>query len=76
MVMVFVIRATAILLAAWALAPPAQAYLDPGTGSTLLQGLLGGAALAVGLVERYWQGVRTWILSRQSRRSGRTSPDA
>ena len=42
----------AILLA---LDPPAYAYLDPGSGSMLLQVLLGGFA-AVGVAIRlYWQ---------------------
>ena len=37
------------------LQPPAHAYLDPGSGSMLLQVLLGGFA-AVGVVVRlYWQ---------------------
>lgn len=45
-----------ILVAAFMLATsaPAYAYLDPGTGSALLQGILGAlAALAVAL-KLYW----------------------
>ena len=42
----------------WAFAPAAQAYLDPGTGSALLQGLIGGAAVAAGLVAHYWRRIQ------------------
>jgi hypothetical protein len=34
---------------------PAQAYLDPGSGSMLLQLLLGGVAGAVVVLRLYWQ---------------------
>lgn len=36
---------------------PAHAYLDPGTGSVLLQGLLAGA-LAVGA---FWRNIKQWV---------------
>ena len=40
---------------------PAHAYLDPGTGSMILQVLLGGAA-GVALAGRYyWDKVRTFF---------------
>jgi hypothetical protein len=54
----------------WALAPPVEAYLDPGTGSTLLQGLIGTAAVTAGLVAHYWRRVRT-ILAPWWRRTTR-----
>ena len=45
---------------------PAGAYLDPGTGSLLLQALLGGVA-AVGVVARlYWHRL-TAVFSRRQR---------
>lgn len=34
---------------------PAQAYLDPATGSILLQGLLAGIAGIVVVVRLYWR---------------------
>jgi hypothetical protein len=36
---------------------PTHAYLDPGTGSMLLQVLLGGVAGAVVIVKLYWRGL-------------------
>lgn len=42
-------------------APPAQAYLDPGTGSLLLQALIGGmAALAAG-IGVYWSKLKSLL---------------
>lgn len=47
-----------ILLAVLAFERPTQAYLDPGSGSMMLQVLLGGAA-AVGVILRlYWDRLR------------------
>lgn len=34
---------------------PAWAYLDPGTGSMLLQMLLGGIAGGIVVIKLYWQ---------------------
>ena len=43
-----------VIVALVVLERPAAAYLDPGTGSMLLQALLGGVA-AVGVIARlYW----------------------
>jgi hypothetical protein len=46
---------------------PAYAYLDPGTGSMLLQAILGGIAGVVIAGKLYWGKIRDWI----SRLSGR-----
>lgn len=37
------------------LTSPASAYLDPGTGSMVLQLLLGGVAGALVIIKLYWQ---------------------
>ena len=39
----------------------AHAYLDPGTGSLLLQGLLGGIAGAAVFVKLYWYKLTSWF---------------
>ena len=39
----------------------ASAYLDPGTGSMVLQLLLGGVAGAVVVVKLYWEKVRNFF---------------
>jgi len=49
-------------LALWAIqAGPAYAYMDPGTGSLLLQGLLGGIAGAAVFIRIYWHKLISWL---------------
>lgn len=43
-----------LLLLALTSAPAAFAYLDPGTGSALLQGILGALAAAAVVIKLYW----------------------
>ena len=40
---------------------PVYAYLDPGTGSILLQGLIGGIASAIAFLSIYWQKVKEFF---------------
>ena len=40
-------------------ASPAFAYLDPGTGSLLLQGLIGVFAIIISFFSIYWQKVKS-----------------
>ena len=40
---------------------PAFAYLDPGTGSMMLQLLLGGVAGALVVGNLYWQRIKTFF---------------
>jgi hypothetical protein len=40
---------------------PASAYLDPGSGSMLLQALLGGAAGIAVLIKLYWRRLRAGL---------------
>ena len=42
---------------------PAYAYLDPGTGSILLQGLLAAIAGATAAVGVYWQRIKCILSS-------------
>jgi hypothetical protein len=41
----------------------AHAYLDPGTGSILVQSLLAGIAGAVAVVSLYWQRVKRFFVN-------------
>ena len=47
---------------------PAMAYLDPGTGSLILQTLIGGIAAAVLFGKTAWYKVKTFF-------SGKQEPD-
>ena len=41
----------------------AHAYLDPGTGSILVQSLLAGIAGAVAVISLYWQRVKRFFIN-------------
>ncbi|MGH8719440.1 MAG: hypothetical protein ACREV0_10950 [Burkholderiales bacterium] len=60
-------RLTMLFLLFVAGTAPAYAYLDPGTGSMVLQAILGGIAGVVIAGKLYWGRVKDWI----SRLSGR-----
>ena len=55
-----VIAATALL----AFQTPAFAYLDPGTGSMILQALIGGVAVAGATLSVYWTKIRDFVTGR------------
>jgi len=48
---------------------PAQAYLDPGTGSYLLQIIVGGALGGAFLVKSYWQRIVLFFSSKNQKKS-------
>ena len=48
---------------------PAYAYLDPGTGSMLLQGLIGGIAAAIAFLSIYWQKVKAFFGKKETNKS-------
>jgi hypothetical protein len=54
-------RATLIVLVFVLPTGPAHAYLDPGTGSIILQMLLGGVAGGLVVVRLYWARIRLWF---------------
>ena len=45
------------------LVSPAHAYLDPGTGSIILQGIIGGVAAGAAVIGIYWQKVKAMFSS-------------
>jgi len=47
-------RIAIAVLGCTAVVAPSHAYLDPGTGSIILQSLLAGVAVAIGLLRLYW----------------------
>jgi hypothetical protein len=55
----------AVLFSLWlqltALPGEAHAYLDPGTGSILVQLLLGGVAGVLAIVKLYWRRLRLLV---------------
>lgn len=53
----------------------AHAYLDPGTGSMLLQGLIAGLAATSVVVGRYWYKVKSYFVRSSDRTARGESPD-
>lgn len=49
------------LMAIVILTTPAYAYLDPGTGSILLQALIGGIAASVTVISMYYQRIKAFF---------------
>ena len=56
------------------LANPAYAYLDPGTGSIILQLLLGGVAGALLVSKLYWHRLKS-VFRRGNQRSSSSNKD-
>ena len=47
-------------------ASPVYAYLDPGTGSMLIQGLIAGIATMLSVLSIYWQKVKSFFVKEDS----------
>ena len=54
---------------------PAYAYLDPGTGSMLLQGLIAGLAAIISFLSIYWQKVKAFFGKKKEINKGTTDKD-
>ena len=48
---------------------PAQAYLDPGTGSMMLQAIIGAIAGGLVVLKIYWQKIRRFFMPKNSSKS-------
>ena len=44
-------------------AAPSHAYIDPGTGSIILQSILAGVAVAIGMLRMFWYRLKTFFIS-------------
>lgn len=53
----------ALFIGMLCLTTPAYAYLDPGTGSILLQGLLAGVASAIAVLKLYWRRIKQFVIT-------------
>ena len=54
-------RIAAAILGCTVLAAPSYAYLDPGTGSIILQSILAGIAVAMGVLRLYWYRIKAFF---------------
>jgi hypothetical protein len=53
----------------------AYAYLDPGTGSMLLQGLIAGLAATSVVIGRYWYKLKSYFVRTSDRTARSEAPD-
>jgi len=60
----FIAITTSLALGTWAL--PAHAYLDPGTGSMLIQGIIGAVAAVGVTLKLYWHKIKLMISGRKA----------
>ena len=67
----FVVLVTVLIMVAEA---PAEAYLDPGAGSILLQVLLGGFAAAGVFMKLFWQNLSAPFRRRPSTDKDQAQP--
>ena len=54
-------RNVMVLVAGLFASPPVFAYIDPGTGSIILQSLLAGIAVALGIGRAYWERIKAFF---------------
>lgn len=54
---------------------PAHAYLDPGTGSFLLQVIVGGFLGGVFIIKGYWQRISAFFTKKKSNQSSTSTED-
>jgi hypothetical protein len=52
-----------LIIAGWT--SPAHAYLDPGTGSMIVQAIIGGIAGVTVIIGIYWRKVRSFFSSKR-----------
>ncbi len=58
------------VVAIFSYTPEAFAYLDPGTGSILLQGLIAGLAGGLMFIRMYWKKLKAMIAGRSRDETG------
>lgn len=56
--------------------PSAQAYLDPGTGSFILQTLIAGFFGAIFVLKSYWASIKSWFTGSAGSSENSTVNDA
>lgn len=70
------VRISIAILGCTVLATPAFAYLDPGTGSIVLQSLLAAIAVAMGVIRLYWYRLKAFFSGKTSDSEAQDSKEA
>lgn len=69
------IRIALMILGCTAAAGPSYAYLDPGTGSIILQSILASIAVALGVLRLYWYRLKAFLSGKSSTPETQESKD-
>lgn len=69
-----IIASVAVFLAVMDIRNPAHAYLDPGTGSIILQLLLGGFAGGLFVLKLYWHRFKSLFQRDRKKSQGAAAP--
>lgn len=75
MARVLAVRVFLSLLVSTVMAAPAYAYLDPGTGSIILQSILAGIAVAMGVLRLYWYRLKAFFSGKPAGSDGQEARD-
>ena len=65
-----------IVLACTVIAAPSYAYIDPGTGSVILQSILASIAVSMGVLRLYWYRLKAFFSGKISEPDVGDSKDA
>ncbi len=71
-----ILRISVAVLGCTVLAAPSFAYLDPGTGSIILQSILAGIAVAMGVLRLYWYRLKAFFSGKSSASETQDTKDA
>ena len=71
-----ILRCSLAVLGCTVLATPSFAYLDPGTGSIILQSILAGIAVAMGVLRLYWYRLKAFFTGKPAETDGQDAKDA
>lgn len=70
------VRFFLVTLGCTLLAGPSHAYLDPGTGSIILQSILAGIAVAMGVLRLYWYRLKAFFSGKSAGSETQEAKDA
>jgi hypothetical protein len=66
----------AVLVASLVAPPDAQAYLDPATGSAIIQMVVAGVMGALFVIKTYWHNLKSYFSGSTKDDEAQASPDA
>jgi len=68
-------RAVALILLLSLFSMPAMAYIDPGSGSTILSAIAGFLVAVVMVIKGYWYKIKYFFMPRKKKDQNSTQPE-